>query len=124
HGNAHDPYCMPEHFLAPCKEVRGRELGLPLSSKVLRYFANKYMSQFDIAQADTWNFHDFIRWVLRIGNPLQIAADYFVMMWRVLYPIARQWLRLGRAAARAADRAIHRQKINRELQRFEHTDAA
>src|SRR5207302_2728230 len=30
HGNAHDPYCMPEHFLAPCKEVRGRELGLPL----------------------------------------------------------------------------------------------
>jgi hypothetical protein len=45
-------------------------------------------------------------WVLKAGNPLRVAADYFVMVFRVLYPVLRQSLRISRAFARAADKAL------------------
>jgi UDP-2,3-diacylglucosamine pyrophosphatase LpxH len=129
HGNAHDRYCMPEDFLAPWKRAQqaGREIELPLSSKVIRFFANKYASQFDLDEADTWTFKEFLAWTLRVGNPVQITADYFVMVWRLLYPIARQSLRLSRAAAQAARRALSRSEgelrfVSRQLSRFAHGD--
>src|SRR5262249_18412435 len=64
----------------------------------------------------------------RMGNPVQIAADYFVMVWRLLYPVARQSLRLSRAAAQAARRALSHSDdealrfVSRQLSRFAHGD--
>jgi len=127
HGNAHDRYCHQEDFLAPWKTAQdGRELELPMSSKVMRFFANKYVSQFDLDEADAWGVKEFLAWTWRVGNPLHIAADYFVMMWRLLYPIARQSLRLGRAAANVARRAMNSSQddslryVNKQLSRFSH----
>jgi UDP-2,3-diacylglucosamine pyrophosphatase LpxH len=128
HGNAHDRYCMPEDFLAPWKKAQaaGSELDLPMSSKVMRFFANKYASQFDLDEADSWGVKEFLAWTFRMGNPLQIAADYFVMCWRLVYPIAKQSLRLGRAAANAARRAMTGSEdetvryVNKQLSRFTH----
>jgi len=49
---------------------------------------------------------EYIDWVLKAGNPLRIAADYFVMVWRVTYPVFVQSLKAWRRFARAADKAI------------------
>jgi hypothetical protein len=46
--------------------------------------------------------------VLRAGNPLRVAADYFVMVFRVTYPIFRKSLKMWRQFARAADHAIEK----------------
>jgi len=35
-----------------------------------------------------------------------VAADYFVMVFRVIYPMVRQSLKISRAFARAADKAL------------------
>src|SRR5262249_3896351 len=100
HGHAHDRYSVQSEFF---EEHRGQEIELPLSSKVLRYFANRYAEQVDLPDdVDAWGVREYIDWVLRAGNPLRIAADYFVMVFRVLYPIARQWLKGWRAIRRAA----------------------
>ena len=128
HGNAHDRYCHQEDFLAPWKKTsqEGRELELPLSSKVMRFFANKYVSQFDCDEADSWGAREFLAWTFRVGNPVQIAADYFVMVWRLLYPIALHSLRIGRAAANVARLAIAGSEdeslryVNRQLSHFSH----
>ena len=132
HGNAHDRYCMPEDFLAEVSpaQTAGRELALPMSSQVMRYFANKYVAQCDLDDADTWGFKEYVQWVVKMGNPLQIAADYFVMVWRLLYPVARQSLRLGKAAARVAGRAIGQSRdealrhVSQQLSRFGRTGPA
>ncbi len=130
HGNAHDRYCMQEDFLAPYKNAaaQGSSFELPMSSKVMRFFANKYVSQFDLDDADTWGFKEFVQWTAKMGNPLQIAADYFVMVWRLLYPIAQKSLSLGRAAARAAGIAMGKSDdealryVSRQLSHFAHGD--
>ena len=74
-------------------------LDLPISSKVLRYFANRYAEQTDLDEVDTWGVPEYIDWVLKAGNPLRIAADYFVMVWRVTYPVFVQSLKAWRRFA-------------------------
>src|SRR5205823_11970726 len=54
----------------------------------------------------SWGVPEYIDWVLKAGNPLRIAADYFVMVWRVTYPVFVQSLKAWRRFARAADKAI------------------
>jgi UDP-2,3-diacylglucosamine pyrophosphatase LpxH len=104
HGNAHDRYSVQSGFFHPAGGMR--ELDLPLSSKVLRYFANRYAEQTDLDEVDTWGVPEYIDWVLKAGNPLRVAADYFVMVWRVTYPIFLHSLQAWRRFARAADQAI------------------
>ena len=104
HGNAHDRYSVQSSFFHPADVTR--ELDLPLSSKVLRYFANRYAEQTDLDEVDTWGIPEYIDWVLKAGNPLRVAADYFVMVWRVTYPIFVHSLKAWRRFARAADQAI------------------
>lgn len=104
HGNAHDRYSVQSGFFDPAGVTH--ELDLPLSSKVLRYFANRYAEQTDLDEVDTWGVPEYIDWVLKAGNPLRVAADYFVMVWRVTYPIFLHSLKAWRRFARAADQAI------------------
>ncbi|MFL5405359.1 MAG: hypothetical protein ACJ79O_05795 [Myxococcales bacterium] len=108
HGNAHDSYSMQSDFFEEAGVRSKRELDLPLSSKVLRYFANKYTEQTDLDECDTWGVVGYLRWVLKAGNPLRIAADYFVMVFRVTYPILMKSLKVWRRFARAADHAIEK----------------
>ncbi len=92
HGNAHDRYCLQTGFFdeRPCDA----SLELPMSSKVLRYFANRWAKdQEDLDSADQMSVREYLAWVLRMGNPLHIAADYFAMVLRVLLPIAKETLR-------------------------------
>ncbi|HYZ89795.1 MAG TPA: metallophosphoesterase [Myxococcales bacterium] len=110
HGNAHDRYSVQSSFFDPTGVTR--ELDLPLSSKVLRYFANRYAEQTDLDEVDTWGVPEYIDWVLKAGNPLRVAADYFVMVWRVTYPIFVQSLKAWRRFARAADQAISQVDAN------------
>jgi hypothetical protein len=65
--------------------------------------------------------------VLKAGNPLRVAADYFVMVFRVIYPMVRQSLRISRAFARAANKALAPAKdrdahVRQLLGRFQGTD--
>src|SRR5262249_15677246 len=122
--------CMPEDFLAPWKKAQeGRELDLPLSSKVMRFFANKYQSQFELEDADKWGPLEFLAWTFRMGNPVRIASDNFVMVCRLVAPILKQSLRLGRAAANAARRAMTGVEdetlryVSRQLGRLAHQTA-
>jgi len=108
HGNAHDHYSLQSDFFDEAGVHSKRELDLPLSSKVLRYFANKYTEQTDLDECDTWGVGEYIDWVLKAGNPLRVVADYFVMVFRVTYPILVQWLKVWRRFARAADHAIEK----------------
>jgi len=108
HGNAHDHYSLQTDFFDATGVQTKREIDLPLSSKVLRYFANKYTEQTDLDECDTWGVVEYIDWVLKAGNPLRVAADYFVMVFRVTYPILVQWLKVWRRFARAADQAIEK----------------
>jgi UDP-2,3-diacylglucosamine pyrophosphatase LpxH len=104
HGNAHDRYSVQSSFFDPAGVTS--EIDLPLSSKVLRYFANRYAEQTDLDEVDTWGVPEYIDWVLKAGNPLRVAADYFVMVWRVTYPIFLHSLKALRRFVRAADQAI------------------
>lgn len=105
HGHAHDHYSVQSDFFSAHKDEH--EIELPLSSKVLRYFVNRYTEQVDFADdVDAWGLKEYLDWVLKAGNPLRVAADYFVMVFRVLYPVLRQSLRISRAFARAADKAL------------------
>src|SRR3954462_2257309 len=108
HGNAHDSYSLQSDFFEEAGVRSKRELDLPLSSKVLRYFANKYTEQTDLDECDTWGVVGYLRWVLKAGNPLRIAADYFVMVFRVTYPVLMKSLKVWRRFARAADHAIEK----------------
>jgi UDP-2,3-diacylglucosamine pyrophosphatase LpxH len=108
HGNAHDHYSLQSDFFDEAGVQAKREIDLPLSSKVLRYFANQYTEQTDLDECDTWGVVEYIDWVLKAGNPLRVAADYFVMVFRVTYPILVQWLKVWRRFARAADQAIEK----------------
>ena len=104
HGHAHDRYSVQSDFF---RANRGEEMELPLSSKVMRYFVNRYSEQVEVADdVDTWGVKEYLDWVLKAGNPLRVAADYFVMVWRVIYPVFRQSLKISRAFARAAGHAI------------------
>ncbi len=105
HGHAHDHYSVHGDFFSAHNDDTGIEL--PLSSKVLRYFVNRYTEQVEVADdVDTWGVKEYLDWVLKAGNPLRVAADYFVMVFRVIYPVVRQSLRISRAFARAADKAL------------------
>jgi UDP-2,3-diacylglucosamine pyrophosphatase LpxH len=128
HGNAHDRYSVQSGFFDPAGVSHALEL--PLSSKVLRYFANRYAEQTDLDEVDTWGVPEYIDWVLKAGNPLRIAADYFVMVWRVTYPVFVQSLKVWRRFARAADKAISQvdahassAHVRRALGRFSGTEA-
>jgi UDP-2,3-diacylglucosamine pyrophosphatase LpxH len=105
HGHAHDHYSVQSDFFSAQRS--DGEIQLPLSSKVLRYFVNRYTEQVEVADdVDTWGVKEYLDWVLKAGNPLRVAADYFVMVFRVIYPVVRQSLRISRAFARAADKAL------------------
>lgn len=105
HGHAHDRYSVHSDFF----EEQATQVDLPLSSKVLRYFVNRYTEQIDLPDdVDTWGVKEYLDWVLHAGNPLRIAADYFVMVFRVTYPVLRQSLKISRAFVRVADKAIAR----------------
>ncbi|HTO99485.1 MAG TPA: metallophosphoesterase, partial [Myxococcales bacterium] len=112
HGHAHDHYSVQSDFFSAHKD--DEEIELPLSSKMMRYFVNRYTEQVDFADdVDAWGLKEYLDWVLKAGNPLRVAADYFVMVFRVLYPVARRALRISRAFARAADKALAR-KVDRD----------
>lgn len=99
HGHAHDSYCVESNFFVDHGGQPKQELELSLSSKVLRYFVNRYAEQVEVADdVDTWGVKEYLDWVLKAGNPLRVAADYFVMVFRVVYPIFRQSLRFSRLA--------------------------
>src|SRR5438067_6361635 len=128
HGNAHDRYSVQSGFFNPAGVKQ--QLDLALSSKVLRYFANRYAEQTDLDECDTWGIPEYIDWVLKAGNPLRIAADYFVMVWRVTYPIFLHSLKAWRRFARAADQAIAHvdphasgAHVRKALGRFSDTEA-
>src|SRR4051812_5140117 len=105
HGHAHDRYSVQSDFFSEHRNEG--EIELPLSSKVLRYFVNRYTEQVDLADdVDTWGVKEYLQWVWRAGNPLRVAADYFIMVFRVTYPVLRHSLRISRAFARAADKAL------------------
>ena len=105
HGHAHDHYSVHSDFFSAHND--DAEIKLPLSSKVLRYFVNRYTEQVEVADdVDAWGLREYLDWVLKAGNPLRVAADYFVMVFRVIYPMVRQSLRISRAFARAADKAL------------------
>src|SRR6267378_2144516 len=118
-------YLEPGFFYAHNDDT---EIELPLSSKVLRYFVNRYTEQVDLSDdVDTWGLKEYLDWVLKAGNPLRVAADYFVMVFRVIYPLLRQSLRISRAFARAADKAIANKvdshaHVRQMLARFQGTD--
>jgi UDP-2,3-diacylglucosamine pyrophosphatase LpxH len=121
HGHAHDRYSVHSDFF----EEQVSQVELPLSSKVLRYFVNRYTEQIELADdVDTWGVKEYLDWVLKAGNPLRIAADYFVMVFRVTYPVLRQSLRIGRAVARAADKAMASKdpQVREALARFQGTE--
>jgi UDP-2,3-diacylglucosamine pyrophosphatase LpxH len=126
HGHAHDHYSVQTDFFSAHND--DSEIELPLSSKVLRYFVNRYTEQVDLADdVDAWSVKEYLDWVLKAGNPLRVAADYFVMVFRVIYPMVRQSLRISRAFARAADKALgQRDDLNTHvkqlLTRFQGTD--
>jgi UDP-2,3-diacylglucosamine pyrophosphatase LpxH len=104
HGHAHDHYSVQSDFFAEHGgALADSEMQLPLSSKVLRYFVNRYREQVELPDdVDTWGPKEYVDWVLKAGNPLRVAADYFVMVFRVFYPIARQTLRFSRLLGRQA----------------------
>ncbi len=112
HGNAHDRFSLQSGFFEPLagKAANG-EMALPLSSQVLRYFVNRYTKGEALDDADTWGVVEYLKWVFKMGNPLQIAADYFMMVFRVTYPVLRQSMRLSRKVARAAGRAMERKPV-------------
>ena len=126
HGHAHDPYSVQSDFFEDHRSAS--EIQLPLSSKVLRYFVNRYTEQVELPDdVDAWGPREYLDWVLRAGNPLRVAADYFVMVFRVFYPVVRQSLRGLRAFARVADRAMAsklepRAHVRRMLSRFQGTE--
>jgi len=123
HGHAHDRYSVHSDFF----EEQATQIDLPLSSKVLRYFVNRYTEQVDLPDnVDAWGVKEYLDWVLKAGNPLRIAADYFVMVFRVTYPVLRQSLKISRAFARAADKAIASKspeaQVRQTLLRFQGTE--
>jgi UDP-2,3-diacylglucosamine pyrophosphatase LpxH len=123
HGHAHDRYSVHSDFF----EDHDQQVDLPLSSKVLRYFANRYTEQVELPDnVDAWGVRDYLDWVLKAGNPLRIAADYFVMVFRVLYPIGWQSMKLSRAFARKVDKAIASKRpdahVRKLLLRFQGTE--
>jgi UDP-2,3-diacylglucosamine pyrophosphatase LpxH len=128
HGHAHDHYSVQSDFFAEHGgALAQQEMELPLSSKVLRYFVNRYTEQVELADdVDAWGLKEYLDWVLKAGNPLRVAADYFVMVFRVIYPVLRQSLKISRAFARAADKAIARKvdehaHVRQMLSRFQGT---
>ena len=112
HGHAHDRFSLQSDFFAAHGAAvpaagSAKEMDLPLSSKVLRYFVNRYTEQVELPDdVDAWGVKECLDWVLKAGNPLRIAADYFVMVFRVLYPVLRQSLKISRALFRAADKVV------------------
>ncbi len=114
HGNAHNRYCLQSGFFDEGAETAG-ELELPLSSKVLRFFASRWASsQDDLDGADQMSPAQYLAWVFRMGNPLRIALDYFAMVARLLLPVARRALALGpRARAAAPPARTDAQRVSR-----------
>src|SRR5712692_5569014 len=107
HGHAHDHYSVHLDFFGG--QTEQPEMQLPLSSQVLRYFINRYTEQVEVFDhVDAWGLREYLDWVLKAGNPLRVAADYFVMVFRVIYPLLRKTLSISRAFARVADKAIAR----------------
>jgi UDP-2,3-diacylglucosamine pyrophosphatase LpxH len=129
HGHAHDVYSVQSDFFAEHGgALAQQEMGLSLSSKVLRYFVNRYAEQVELTDdVDAWGLKEYLDWVLKAGNPLRVAADYFVMVFRVIYPLLRKTLSISRAFARVADKAIASKvephaHVRRMLARFQGTD--
>src|SRR3954463_16548823 len=108
HGNAHDHYSLQSDFFDEAGVQAKREIDLPLSSKVLRYFANKYTEQTDLDECDTWGVVEYIDWLLKAANPLRVAAHSLVLVSRATYPILVQWLKVCPRFARPADQAIEK----------------
>jgi UDP-2,3-diacylglucosamine pyrophosphatase LpxH len=125
HGHAHDRYSVHSDFFAG--HGGEQEMQLAISSKIMRYFVNRYTEQVEPADdVDAWGVKEYLDWVLKAGNPLRVAADYFVMVFRVIYPIVRQSLKISRAFVRAADKAIATvdsgAHVRQMLARFEGTE--
>jgi hypothetical protein len=116
HGNAHDRYCLQSGFF---DELPGaRELELPMSSKAVRYFVNRWAkAQEELDNADKMSVTDFLRWTARMGSPLSIALDFALMIYRVVQPVALQNLRLTRMAARFTRRKVGRLEPEQREQR-------
>jgi UDP-2,3-diacylglucosamine pyrophosphatase LpxH len=127
HGHAHDHYSVQGDFFADHGgALAEQEMQLPLSSKVLRYFVNRYNEQVELPDdVDRWGPRQYCDWVLKAGNPLRVVSDYFVMVFRVFYPVARQTLRFSRAFARRVDEAMGEkapEHVRRMFARFQGTE--
>ena len=95
HGNAYDSYGVGTGFFDAAGDS-AREMELPMTSKVLRYFVNG-CSGAATDDADSWGLFGYLAWVLRSGNPLRVGAAFFAMVLRVLSPVVRQSLTSGPA---------------------------
>jgi UDP-2,3-diacylglucosamine pyrophosphatase LpxH len=121
HGNAHDRYCLQSGFFDEAPRESG-ELELPMSSKVLRWFAARWAEdQEELDQADQWGLFEYLAWVMRMGNPLTIGVDYFAMVLRVLRPMAQDSVRrlLAPASARKPAAALAAEEQSWRLARVE-----
>jgi UDP-2,3-diacylglucosamine pyrophosphatase LpxH len=100
HGNLYDPFCRSD-WLAPTERGEG-ELGLPVSSQVIRYFANRHAPQDDIEQAERWGVVEYVRWLLERPAPFRVLFDYLVMLGRILLEALRgEWLLRSRRISSA-----------------------
>jgi UDP-2,3-diacylglucosamine pyrophosphatase LpxH len=88
HGNAHDRYCLQSGFFQEAP-APGAPMELPMSSKVLRFFAAHWTGdQGELDKADQWGVLDYLRWAARMGNPLHLVGDFFGMVARILGSVA------------------------------------
>ena len=104
HGHLYDEWCTTDDVLG----TKGTgDLELPLSSQVIRYFINVVSSGGQTLDGtDDWGFVDYLRFGLRLGNPLAIASLYASMVWRLLKRPLKASLRFGRRAVAAAGVAL------------------
>jgi UDP-2,3-diacylglucosamine pyrophosphatase LpxH len=84
HGHAYDCFSLPE-----AHQPGDRVLSLPVSSLVLRYFANRHAGQRAIEQASSWGAWGYLRWFARTHAPWRVALDYVAMIARILGMHAR-----------------------------------
>src|SRR5436189_5877744 len=69
HGHAHDHYSVQSDFFSAHND--DAEIELPLSSKVLRYFVNRYTEQVEVADdVDAWGVKETHNWAHRAGYPI------------------------------------------------------
>lgn len=107
HGHVYDEWSTTEDL--PWSDGRGG-LKLAISSQVIRYFSNVVEGGAELVDGtDGWGVVDYLRFGLRVGNPLAVVGLYLAMLWRLLKgPLAQSLLLSRRAVATAGARLFER----------------